>query len=80
MGCDGKTIAMPSLRVRGFPAIRRYLVIEGAGFIWVWLGDPEKANVTSIPVEIDDMPCTTSNEGDDAITCRFVENIQAPPF
>jgi vanillate monooxygenase len=126
MGCDGKTIAMPGQRVRGFPAIRSYPVIERAGFVWVWPGDPDKANEASIPAldwhdnpqwayggglfhiqcdyrlmidnlmdlthetyvhagsigqkEIDDTPCKTSNEGDDVITSRFMENIQAPPF
>ena len=30
MGCDGKTVAMPGQRVRGFAAIELY------GFIWVW--------------------------------------------
>lgn len=28
MGCDGKTIAMPGQRVRGFPAVRAFPVIE----------------------------------------------------
>ena len=39
MGCDGKTVAMPGQRVRGFPPIRTYPVIERYGFIWVWPGD-----------------------------------------
>ena len=28
MGCDGKTVAMPGQRVRGFPPIRSFPVIE----------------------------------------------------
>lgn len=44
MGCDGKTIAMPGQRVRGFPAIRAYPVIERYGFVWVWPGDPAQAD------------------------------------
>ena len=43
MGCDGKTIAMPGQRVRGFPEIRSYPVEERHGFIWIWPGDPAKA-------------------------------------
>ena len=44
MGCDGKTVAMPGQRVRGFPAIRSFPVIERYGFIWVWPGDADQAD------------------------------------
>jgi vanillate O-demethylase monooxygenase subunit len=44
MGCDGKTIAMPGQRVRGFPSIRTYPAIERYGFVWVWPGDPALAD------------------------------------
>ena len=49
MGCEGKTIAMPGQRVRGFPAIRAYPVAERYGFIWVWPGDKAKADPATIP-------------------------------
>jgi vanillate O-demethylase monooxygenase subunit len=48
MGCDGKTIAMPGQRVRGFPAVRTYPVVERHGFIWVWPGDASKADPAKI--------------------------------
>ncbi|HSI60632.1 MAG TPA: aromatic ring-hydroxylating dioxygenase subunit alpha [Ideonella sp.] len=48
MGCDGKTIAMPGQRVRGFPAIRSFPVVERHGFIWVWPGDPAQASPDKI--------------------------------
>jgi vanillate monooxygenase len=48
MGADGKTIAMPGQRVRGFPCIRSFPVEERYGFIWIWMGDKEKANPASI--------------------------------
>ncbi len=48
MGCDGKTIAMPGQRVRGFPAIRSYPVVERHGFIWVWTGDAALADESKI--------------------------------
>jgi len=48
MGCDGKTIAMPGQRVRGFPAIRSYPVVERHGFVWVWPGDAAKADLAAI--------------------------------
>ncbi|MEG1766996.1 MAG: aromatic ring-hydroxylating dioxygenase subunit alpha [Comamonas sp.] len=38
MGCDGKTVAMPGQRVRGFPPVRAFAAIERYGFIWVWPG------------------------------------------
>ena len=49
MGCDGKTVEMPSQRVRGFPCIRTYPVVERYGFIWVWPGDATLADENSIP-------------------------------
>jgi len=49
MGCDGKTIAMPGQRVRGFPPIKSYAVIERYGFIWVWPGDATQADEATIP-------------------------------
>ncbi len=48
MGCDGKTIAMPGQRVRGFPAIRSYPVVERHGFVWVWTGDAALADESKI--------------------------------
>ncbi|MGM9486765.1 aromatic ring-hydroxylating dioxygenase subunit alpha [Ideonella sp. YS5] len=48
MGCDGKTVAMPGQRVRGFPAIRSYPVVERYGFIWVWPGDAALADPATI--------------------------------
>jgi vanillate monooxygenase len=38
MGCDGKTVSMPGQRVRGFPPVRSYAVVERDGFVWVWPG------------------------------------------
>ena len=126
MGCDGKTIAMPGQRVRGFPPIRTYPVIEKHGFVWVWPGDAARASEQQLPQlhwadhpewayggglyhiaadyrlmidnlmdlthetyvhatsigqpEIDETPCKTSVEGDSAVTSRFMNGIQAPPF
>ncbi|RWU24982.1 Rieske (2Fe-2S) protein [Pseudomonas alkylphenolica] len=44
MGCDGKTVSMPGQRVRGFPCIKSYAVVERYGFIWVWPGDKALAD------------------------------------
>jgi len=48
MGCDGKVVEMPRQRVRGFPAIKAYAVEERYGFVWVWPGDPDKADTAQI--------------------------------
>lgn len=48
MGCDGKTVSMPGQRVRGFPAIRSYPVVERYGFIWVWPGEAAEADPAKI--------------------------------
>jgi vanillate O-demethylase monooxygenase subunit len=39
---------MPGQRVRGFPAIRSYPVVERHGFIWVWTGDAALADESKI--------------------------------
>ena len=49
MGCDGKTLSMPGQRVRGFPAIRAYPVLERHGFVWVWPGDAAVAHESLLP-------------------------------
>src|SRR3546814_4324051 len=49
MGADGKAVSMPMQRVAGFPCIKSYAVIERYGFIWLWPGDPERADDTLIP-------------------------------
>lgn len=49
MGGDGKVVAMPDQRVRGFPCIRSFPVVELYGFIWVWPGDATLADADKIP-------------------------------
>jgi vanillate O-demethylase monooxygenase subunit len=130
MGCDGRTVAMPGQRVRGFPAIRAWPVAEYAGFVWVWPGDPALASHEQLPAlpwadgtgvkpgwayggghyeiacewrlmidnlmdlthetyvhadsigqpEIDETPSQTRMVGDEVITSRTMNAIQAPPF
>jgi vanillate O-demethylase monooxygenase subunit len=48
MGCDGRTVAMPGQRVRGFPALRSFPVVERHGFVWVWPGDAARADPAGI--------------------------------
>ena len=50
MGCDGKTVAMPGQRVRGFPPVKKFAVVERYGFVWVWPGDADVADEASLPV------------------------------
>ena len=49
MGCEGKPVAMPMQRVGGFPCVKRYPVVEHNNFIWVWPGDPDKADESLVP-------------------------------
>jgi len=49
MGCDGRTVAMPGQRVRGFSPIRSFPVVEYAGFVWIWPGDPALAHREALP-------------------------------
>jgi vanillate O-demethylase monooxygenase subunit len=50
MGVDGKTVQMPGQRVRGFPAVKSFAVVELYGFVWVWPGDQSLADVAQMPV------------------------------
>ena len=50
MGCEGKTVHMPGQRVRGFPAVKSYAVVERYGFVWVWPGDQALADEAQMPV------------------------------
>ncbi len=56
MGCDGRTVAMPGQRVRGFPAIRAYPAVERHGFVWVWPGDASQAD----PAKLQPLPWADS--------------------
>ncbi len=49
MGCEGKALAMPGQRVQGFPAIRKFPLIEKFGFVWIWLGPKEQADAALLP-------------------------------
>ncbi len=50
MGTDGKAVEMPMQRVRGFPPIKSYAVIERHGFVWVWPGDQSRVDAQQMPV------------------------------
>jgi vanillate O-demethylase monooxygenase subunit len=58
MGCDGKVIAMPNQRVRGFPPVKQYPTVERHGFVWVWPGEPGLAD----PATIHHLPWADSPE------------------
>ena len=49
MGANGRTVSMPCQRVGGFPAIRSFPAHEAHGFIWVWPGEAEKADLALLP-------------------------------
>lgn len=49
MGPEGKTASMPKQRVENFPCVRKFPTTEFDGFIWVWTGDPSKADPALIP-------------------------------
>jgi vanillate O-demethylase monooxygenase subunit len=48
LGADGRTVAMPGQRVRGFPAVRVFPAVERYGFVWVWPGDAARADPSQI--------------------------------
>ncbi len=48
MSCEGRAVAMAGQRVGVFPAIRKYAAVERYGFIWVWPGEIDKADPSTI--------------------------------
>jgi vanillate monooxygenase len=126
LDCQGRADNMPGQRVKNFPPVRRFPVVERYGFIWVWPGDADQAtpdklhhlpwaedegwayggglyhiacdyrlmidnlmdlthetyvHASSIgQKEIDEAPVKTRVEGDEVITSRLMDKVQAPPF
>jgi vanillate O-demethylase monooxygenase subunit len=63
---------MPGQRVRGFPAIRTYPVVERYGFIWVWPGDATLADPAKIHhLEWGDNPAWAYGGGLYHIACDY---------
>jgi vanillate O-demethylase monooxygenase subunit len=49
-GADGRCVAVPGqTRVPRTARLRSYPVVEQDGFVWVFIGDPDKAESTRIP-------------------------------
>jgi vanillate O-demethylase monooxygenase subunit len=72
MGCDGKTVAMPGQRVRGFPPNKCYPAVEKYGFIWVWPGDPARADPSRIhAVHWADNPACAFGGGVYHVACDY---------
>ncbi|HZF80971.1 MAG TPA: aromatic ring-hydroxylating dioxygenase subunit alpha, partial [Rubrivivax sp.] len=72
MGCDGRTVAMPGQRVRGFPPIRSFPVLERHGFVWLWPGDPAQADETKLlPLPWADNPAWAYGGGLFHIGCDY---------
>ncbi len=49
MGSEGRTVDMPGQRVKGFPCIRTFPVVERYGFVWIWPGEASLADDAAIP-------------------------------
>lgn len=48
MGCKGQADNMPGQKVKGFPPIRSFPIVERYGFIWVWPGDADQASLDKL--------------------------------
>jgi len=49
LGCDGRPRSMPAQDVSRFPTARVFPVVERYGFIWIWPGDPDRADAGKLP-------------------------------
>jgi vanillate O-demethylase monooxygenase subunit len=73
MGCDGKTLAMPGQRVRGFPPIRAFPTVERYGYVWVWPGEPSLADPNKIhPLPWADDPAWAYGGGLYHVKCSYL--------
>ncbi|MDO6415334.1 aromatic ring-hydroxylating dioxygenase subunit alpha [Sphingomonas sp. BIUV-7] len=56
--CRGRVDNMPSQRVKNFPSVRAFPVIERYGFVWIWPGNPAGAS----PEAMHPLPWAESDE------------------
>lgn len=79
-GTDGRCVAVPGqTRVPRTARLTRYPVVEQDSFIWVWIGDPDRADATRIPrAPWLDSPDYTTVSGMEPLAARFgllVDNL-----
>ena len=81
VGPDGKPLEMPlkSERLNAKVCVATYAVVERHRFVWVWIGDQDKADVSSVP---DFWPCSVDgwvfDGGYSHVACDyrlFVDNL-----
>jgi phenylpropionate dioxygenase-like ring-hydroxylating dioxygenase large terminal subunit len=79
-GADGRCTAVPGqTRVPRTARLTRYPVAERDSFVWVWIGDPERADASRIPrAPLLDSPGYTTVSGMEPLRARFgllVDNL-----
>jgi vanillate O-demethylase monooxygenase subunit len=79
-GADGGCVAVPGqTRVPRTARLTRYPVVEQDSFVWVWIGDPSRADATAVPrVPYLDSPDYTTVSGREPLAARFsllVDNL-----
>ncbi|MEJ8278102.1 aromatic ring-hydroxylating dioxygenase subunit alpha [Pseudonocardia spirodelae] len=79
-GADGKCVAVPGQnRVPRTARLAPYPVVEQDSLVWIWIGDPDRADTTRIPraTYLDD-PGWTTVRGMEPLAARFsllVDNL-----
>jgi phenylpropionate dioxygenase-like ring-hydroxylating dioxygenase large terminal subunit len=79
-GADGGCVAVPGqTRVPRSARLRAYPAVEQDSFVWVWIGDPDRADATRIPrAPWLDSPDYTTVAGMEPLAARFgllVDNL-----
>jgi phenylpropionate dioxygenase-like ring-hydroxylating dioxygenase large terminal subunit len=79
-GVDGKCVSVPGqTRVPRTARLRRYPLVEQDSFVWVFIGDPEKAEAAKIPrAPYLDSPGYTTVAGMEPLRARYsllVDNL-----
>ncbi|NYT70732.1 aromatic ring-hydroxylating dioxygenase subunit alpha [Pusillimonas noertemannii] len=72
--CSGACIRIPGQRIVGSPAVETYPTHENMGLVWIWMGDPAKAD-TSLVYDLPQYhdPAWSSAEGDALeIGCHYL--------
>jgi vanillate O-demethylase monooxygenase subunit len=79
-GTDGRCVSVPGQsRVPRTARLRRYPVVERDSFVWVWIGEPDRADPATVPrAPWLDSPEYTTVSGREPLAARFgllVDNL-----
>ena len=83
----GRCIEIPSqAQIPPDAAIRSYPLVERFNWVWIWMGDPKRADLVYVYASsignpsINDFPATTERDGNRVRLTRWIIDRPAPPM